>query len=154
MKKYGFILSSVFLAGIILLILVVEIREDYYTLTTEEVHDISVRQELVITSTELKKYQASSLLVHLCGKSENDNFSASDQEISINPSDLLLRKYRKLYAKNQGVLILSSEDIETAAKAWVILNRKGYRVIKILDDKANEKINYSFQPDSTIGPKE
>ncbi len=153
MKPNWYIISSIFLSGILLLILAVEIKGDYYKISTEEVHRISTREELLIHATELKKYAESPLIIHISDSIETDNSSDSDQEIYIMPSDLLKRKNRKLYATSPTLLVLSSEDIEISAKAWVVLSRKGYRNIKILDDTTNEIFNYSFQPDSIAGPK-
>ena len=153
MKQYWYILSGAFLAGIILLILTDKNKEDYYTVTTEDVHRISTSQELLINSNDLKKYYGSSLLIHLAVKPEKDFLATSDKEIYIESSDLLKRKNRKIYANSPGLLVLVSEDIEIAAKAWTIMSRKGYENIRIMDNNTNESFKYSFQPDSIAGPK-
>ena len=149
MKIYSYIASGLILAGILSAFLITEIKGDYYTITTREIYDISVKQEIIINSSDLEDYSGSCLIIRISDKSGEKLTYNSGSEISIEPSELLLRKNRKMYANSPGMLVLASDNMANSAKAWIILSRKGYENVKILDIDADESFKYSFQPDST-----
>lgn len=153
MKKYLYIISGVILAGILVGFLFTEFKGDYYTLTPREVHNISTKQEIIINSADLEKYSGAYLLIHITDKPEEKITNNSDKEIYIKPSELLLRKNRKIYANSPGMLVLASDNMANSVKAWIILSRKGYENLQILDNDSNENFKYTFQPDTTAGLK-
>lgn len=103
----------------------------------------------IITQDQLNQLTTPYLVIDLGGKTRHD--SPVFQHTLIVPFEQLLDKANlKILQDEQGLLILFSEDLATASKAWVIMNQMGYKKLRILTPEANpELFKYKFQPDTT-----
>ncbi|MBN2348536.1 MAG: hypothetical protein JXJ22_06860 [Bacteroidales bacterium] len=153
MKKIGYLLSSVIILLVILFIILHEIKGDYYRLSVEEAYTITQNERILIRYDALDSINPEPLIIYLSENPVENSISAKNyKNLMAKPAELLNLKYRKIY-RHTGNLVLWSDNPGLSAGAWVILNRKGYKNIKILGDPENETFKYSFQPDSLAGLK-
>jgi hypothetical protein len=102
--------------------------------------------EHTISVQELSRLDEEYSIVEL--DAENQRFPNS---IVMSFSQLLQKENKEKLNALEGKVLLYSSDIATSSKAWVILNQLEFDSIFILSDEQNpEKLNYKFQPDTTI----
>jgi hypothetical protein len=107
-------------------------------LTTVYEHTISVQ--------ELSRLEEEYSIVEL--DAVNQRFPNS---IVIPFRQLLQIENKEKLESLDGKVLLYSHNIATSSKAWVILNQLEFDAIFILSEEQNpEKLNYKFQPDTTI----
>lgn len=77
------------------------------------------------------------------------NSSLFQHSINIPFENLLDKKSRKELNKINGKILIYSDDISVASRAWVILHQLDYKDVSIiLFNKNNEVFSYKFQPDT------
>ena len=103
----------------------------------------------LITPDQLKLLSGSFLVIDLRSVAGRDSIQFQHR-MQIPFEKILDRANRNVLNQTKGNLILYSDDIATASKAWVILNQLGYKNLLILTDITNaEELKYKFQPDTT-----
>jgi len=103
----------------------------------------------IITQDQLNQLTTPYLVIDL-GSLTRHNSPLFQHAVQIPFEQLLDKANRKILQDEPGLLILFSEDLATASKAWVILNQMGYKKLRILTPEANpELLKYKFQPDTT-----
>ena len=103
----------------------------------------------LITPDQLKLLSGSYLVIDLRRIAANDSIQFQHRK-QIPFEKILDRDNRDVLDQTKGDLILYSDDVATASKAWVILNQLGYKKVLILTSNANpEELKYKFQPDTT-----
>ena len=144
MKRRYILIGTAFLA-LVLFILFHEIKGNYYQISAEDSHAISFNEDILINSEDLDMLDKETLIIFLSDNKENTAVSGSQiKKINIVPADLLKRSNIRLYKKHSEPIIIESDNIAIAARAWVILSRKGFKNIKIVDDSDNEKFTGNF----------
>ena len=103
----------------------------------------------LITPDQLKLLSGSYLVIDLRRIAANDSIQFQHRK-QIPFEKILDRDNRDVLDQTKGDLILYSDDVATASKAWVILNQLGYKNLLILTSNDNaEELKYKFQPDTT-----
>jgi hypothetical protein len=103
----------------------------------------------IITPGQLNQLTTPYLVIDL-GSPAKQNSPVFQHSVQIPFEKLLDKANRKILQDATGSLILFSEDLATASKAWVILNQMGYKNLKILTPDPNQEVlKYKFQPDTT-----
>jgi len=154
MKKHWYLLSGIIFSALIVLIILVEHKGNYYKVTPEQVQKKVLNDRIVMNSETISNLKESVLLICLSGNVEDSINSLNYvKTLKIKPEDLLKTENRKLYEDHSGIIILHSDDLTLEANAYVLLSRMGYKNVKIWTDKDDDKLNYSFQPDSLAGLK-
>ena len=150
MKKNTYLIAGVIFCILIALILLREFKGNYYRVSAEEAYKISRNGNIFITPTSLDTLKDVSLIIVLSEKSDDiDSLSGNHFKIlNVRPSELLKWKNRRQFKNISGSIILQAENLRLATNAWVILSRRGYKNIKILDGDSNEEFKYTFQPDT------
>lgn len=144
-------LGSVILIITVILILVIA-RTSNKNLFKQEAQfaiDVATKSINSISVANLKKLSPQYVVVDL-NSSLNYNTSQFQNSINIPFKNLLNKGNRKILDGTKGEIVLFSEDVSTAAKAWVILNQLGFKDVLILNlDKNQEVFKYKFQPDTS-----
>jgi len=151
MKKNWYLLSGILFSALIVLIIIVEHKGNYYKATPEEVHKLLLDSSIVINSVTINIQKEPILIICLSENVEDSINSASViKTVLVKPEYLLKPENRKLYKNHSGTIVLQSDNLDLAANAWVLLTRLGYKNIKIWNSKIDDKLNYTFQPDSLV----
>ncbi|MCY1720630.1 hypothetical protein OU798_09770 [Prolixibacteraceae bacterium Z1-6] len=142
-------LGGVIAVLVLLLILIIVRLSDKNQFKQEAKAAIEASEKVgnTITAAELKKLN-DYLVVDL---SSGNNQTASDYPHSkhIPFSTLLEKPNQKLLKGTKGKIVLYSENIADATKAWVILNQLRFKNIYILQTTENSDVfKYKFQPDT------
>jgi hypothetical protein len=102
----------------------------------------------LITPNRLNKLTTPYLVVDLGSRTRNDSITFK-HSVQIPFDRLLDEANRKIMKDEPGALILCSDDLATASRAWIILNQLGYKNLRILTSDINpEALKYKFQPDT------
>lgn len=103
----------------------------------------------LITRDQLKLLSGSYLVIDLRSATSHDTIQFQHR-MQIPFEKILDRANRNVLDQTKGNLILYSDDVAIASKAWVILNQLGYKNLLILTSNDNaEELKYKFQPDTT-----
>lgn len=144
-------LKIVILVIVVLLILVI-FRNSDETIFKEEVKtaiEAVQRNSNSITPDQLEKRTNPYIVIDLRSETRPDS-NQFQHSIQIPFENLLDKANRKVLDETEGDLILFSDDIATASKAWIILNQLGYKNVLILATEENpEDLKHKFQPDTT-----
>ncbi|MFC2137684.1 hypothetical protein ACFLTE_05865 [Bacteroidota bacterium] len=141
MKNRTFILFGAAFIVFILFILLYETLGNYYRIPIEDTHTMSLNKDILINSENLDMLDKATLIIYLSEINENNDVSGNQfKKVNIVPADLLKRKNIRLYKKYSNSIIIVSANIPMATRAWVILSRKGFDNIKILDNNDNERL--------------
>ncbi len=144
-------LKIVFLVIVVLLILVI-IRSSDQNIFKQEVKtaiEAGQSNSNSITPDQLEKRTNPYMVIDL-GSEVSPDSSQFQHSIQIPFENLLDKANRKILDETEGDLILFSDDVATASKAWIILNQLGYKNVIILAPKENpEELKHKFQPDTT-----
>ncbi len=140
-------LGIVFLIIIIILVLVVARTSNKNLFkqnpknATENCNSISINY--------VNKLSNNYLVVNL-GSSDNFDSSQFTNAVNISFENILEKNNQDILKEAEGEILLYSEDISMAAKAYVILNQLGFKKVLILEKEENEEVfKYKFQPDTT-----
>jgi len=104
-----------------------------------------VSNNFSVSISELKTMEKDVLVVDLneSGKSQFDN------SLQIPFEKLLDKSNLKKLKETENKILLVSNDISKAEKAWVILNQLGLKNVFVLSDEVTPEIfKYKFQPDT------
>ena len=102
-----------------------------------------------ITLNQLRKIPSPYLVIEIGSGSRHDSLQFQ-HSVQIPFESLLDKESRETLDHTKGEMILCSDDISTASKAWIILNQLGYKNVLILTSEENpEELKYKFQPDTT-----
>ena len=146
LKSLGFVLLLLII--ILVLVVVRSSNKNLFKQDSKSAIESAQKNSNSISNTQLKKLTTDYLVVVL----ENpDNFNSTQFKNSINiPFENILEKEnRKILRETTAEIILFSEEISTASKAWVILNQLGFNTILILQPEENDDVfKYKFQPDT------
>ena len=103
----------------------------------------------LISWNHLQMFSSPYLIIDLGSGTRPDSLQFQ-QTIQIPFEKLLDKANRNILDEASGDLVLFSDNIATASKAWVILNQLGYKNLLILTSEDNpEELKYKFQPDTT-----
>ncbi len=142
-------LIIIVLAVILVLVIIRTSNKNLFKQDPEFAINVATKSINAVSAADLKKLSAQYILVDL---DNPDNYNSSQFEHSVNiPFEQLLEKTnRKVLDETKGEIVLFSEDVSTASKAWVILNQLDFQDVLILQTSENiEVFNYKFQPDTT-----
>lgn len=145
LKSLGFII--VILATILVLLVVRLSNKNLFKQDVALAIEAGTDEKNLISVVELE--QSSAYLVVQLNSAESTNFAEFKNSIKIPFQNLLEKENQKLLKETKGKIVLLSEDISTASKAWVILNQLGFENVFILKNKENSEVfKYKFQPDT------
>ncbi len=148
-EKQKYLLAGVIFCLFIALIFMREYNGNYYRVSAEEAYQISLNRNIFMTPASLDTLNEGSLMISLSEKSDNDALPEHHLKIMhIVPTELLIWKNRRQFNNLTGSIVLQSKNLRSATNAWVILSRRGYRNIRILDENSNEELKYAFQRDT------
>ena len=146
-KKY-YIFSGTVILVLIVFLSLREYKSNYYKLSIEDTQAILINTDLNISNQELKEAGSAILKLDFVeGRIENEVFTENMNLITVPTSNLLDRKFLRRLNKHEGIVAIVSEDAGLAAHAWMILTRKEFDNIKILDVSENETLRYTFKPE-------
>ena len=149
MKKKYYIFSGSIILILLVFLSLREFNGNYYKMSVKDAYAILIKTDINISAEELKETGSSVLKVHIVlGTSENEAFSEEDDQITVPAANLLDSRFLKRIGNDKGTIVIVSEDVELATHAWIILTRKGFENIKISDFSKDEKLNYTFQPET------
>jgi hypothetical protein len=140
--------NILWILGVLLLLLVlVLVRTFNPNLFKRNVNEaLTTANDVTVWMQELDQLEGEYSIVEL--DNENQRFPNS---MAIPFSQLIQKENKGKLETLDGEILLYSSDIATSSKAWVILNQLEFDSIFILSDEQNpEKLNYKFQPDTTI----
>lgn len=134
---------------LLILVLIRHSNQNVFRERVETAVEITKNQSNLITPDQLLNQTTPYLLIDLGNKPGSGSFQYP-HAIQIPFEKLLDYTNRKVLKEARGKVILFSEDISLASKAWVILNQLGYKNVLILASAENqEALKYKFQPDTT-----
>jgi len=90
------------------------------------------------------------LLVDLRDKEQFSKFTLP-KAINLAPADILKEENQSIFKTDAYTVVLFSNGIEKASKAWILLRRAGYRNIMVLDGGMNTFYTHILNPEK---PKE
>ncbi len=146
-------LKIIILVIVVLLILII-IRISDQNVFKEQVKtavEVTWNNSNLITPNKFRELTTPYLVIEL-GSESNPGSLQFRPSIKIPFEKLLDKESREILDNTKGALILYSDKMATASKAWIILNQLGYKNILILSSEENpEELKYKFQPDTTAG---
>lgn len=147
-KKY-YILSGIIILVLIVFLSLREYKGNYYTLSVEETQAILINTDCNISGDALNVAGSSILKLDFDeGNLGHELFTENMNLITVPTSNLLKRKFLRRLENHEGTIAIVSEDAVLATHAWLILTRKGFDNIKILDVSENETLRYTFKPET------
>jgi hypothetical protein len=144
-------LKIVILVIVVLLILVIFRNSDQnlFKKDAKTAIEAAKNNSHLIMLNQLQKLTDPYLVIDLGSEARQDSLQFQ-HSIQIPFETLLDKANRKILNEANGTLILFSDDVATASKAWMILNQLGYKNLLILTSEENpEELKYKFQPDTT-----
>ena len=136
--------TSWIIAVLSVLLILVLIRTFNQNLFKRQAADaIVAAKNNMLTVNQLQSIPGDHFIVEL--EEENKRFKES---FSVPFSQLLDKQNREKLENIEGDIYLYSNQAETAAKAWVILNQLGFDNVFILTEEEPEVLKYKFQPDT------
>lgn len=100
----------------------------------------------IVDKARVLESPASFSIINLEHNSGETLFSLS-QEISIDPGDILDKDILNTIKGLDGSKVLVSNNIELAARSWVLLSQKGIKDLFIMSDEStSEEFKYKFRP--------
>ncbi|MDD2307365.1 MAG: rhodanese-like domain-containing protein [Prolixibacteraceae bacterium] len=147
LKKLKFVILII----VVILVLVI-IRNSDQNLFKQDIKsaiEATQNNSNLLSPDQLHQLKGSWMVVNI-GTSDLPDSIHVEHSIKIPFENLLDQTNRKILEEVDGKLILYSGDVETASKAWVILNQMGFKNVFILNSGGNpEELKYKFQPDTT-----
>ena len=149
MKKIRYIISAAIFVMLIILIVSKKVKDNYYTLDTKKVYSMTIDSSVIVNKNGLSRFSGDPVVVSLSEPDKPADTALNNFTVRyVKPADLLSRENKNFYKKNNGPILLYSDDESLAAQAWVILTKKGFKNLYVLDMNERENLNYSFQPES------
>ena len=149
MKKIRYIISAAIFVMLIIFIVSKKVKDNYYTLDTEKVYSMTIDSSVIVNKNGLSRFAGDPVIVSLSEPDKPTDTALINFTVRyVKPADLLSRENKNFYKKNNAPILLYSDDESLAAQAWVILTKKGFKNLYVLDMNARENLNYSFQPES------
>jgi hypothetical protein len=147
LKSLGFVILIITI--ILILVIARTSNKNLFKQDAQFAIDVATKSITSVSVDELKKLSPQYVVIDL-NTAESYNSSQFQSSINIPFETLLNKKNRKILDDTKGEIVLFSEDISTASKAWVILNQLNFNDVLILNlDKTQEVFKYKFQPDTT-----
>jgi hypothetical protein len=143
-------LKIVLFVIVVLLILVIVRNTDRHLFKKEVKTAIEVAStnSNLITMNQLQKHTEPYVVIDLGSNVLSDSLHFQ-HSVQIPFEKLLDKPNRTMLKEAKGTLILFSEDIAIASKAFIILNQLGFKDLRILTSEENpEALKYKFQPDT------
>jgi len=135
LRHYWLILSIILLAVILVLIRTYSHNFRYDAVRWAEP---SVRGTNILTKDQVAAMNSDILLITL-GIEDPDIENLQDKILKLNPESIIEKPNLSLIKKNQGPVILFSDDNSVSARVWMVLSETGIRNVYILrDDSKNE----------------
>ncbi len=145
LKSLGFII--VILATILVLIVVRLTNKDLFKKDASAAIEASKDGRNLITGTDL--LQSNEYLVVDLNADETAKTRNIQNTIHIPLENLLDQSNQELFKVTNSKIVLYSDDISDASKAWVILNQLGFENLFIFQQEGNTEVfKYKFQPDT------
>lgn len=142
-KKY-YIISGSILIVLALLAYIHKSNGDYYRISVEEAF-ASLQDG---SAGEMNASDSTVLTIELiAGDSAIMIFDERGHHISLTSDQLLEKKFLQRLRKQEGSIVILSEDAGLAIHSWLILRRMGIRNLKIAEHLKNEKPEYTFEPE-------
>lgn len=140
-------LKIVFLILVVVLVLVIvrSTCKNSFKQDAKNAVEVIVSNNFSVSVSELKTMGKEYLIVDLSepGKSQFDNSFKIPFEKLLDESNL------KKLKEPENKILLVSDDISKAEKAWVILNQLGFKNVFVLSSEENQEVlKYEFQPDT------
>lgn len=149
MKKKYYIFSGIIILILVLFLSFREYKSNYYKLSVEDTQALLINTDLNISKQELNEAGSAILKLDFVeGNQEKEVFFENMNIITIPASNLLDRKFLRRLKTHEGIIAIVSEDAALATHSWLILTRKGFDNIKILDVSENETLRYTFKPET------
>lgn len=149
MKKKYYIFSGIIIIVLVLFLSLREYKSNYYKLSVEDTQAILINTDFNISRDELKEAGSTILKLDFVeGNPEKEVFTENMNLITVPAANLLDRKFLRRLKKQEGIVVIVSEDDALATHAWLILTRKGFDNIKILGVSENETLRYTFKPET------
>ena len=135
LRQYWLILSIIMLAVILVLIRTYchNFRYDAVRWAEPSVHGTNI-----LTKDQIVAMNSDILLITL-GNEDPAIENLQDKTLKLNPESIIEKPNLSLIKKNQGPVILFSDDNSVSARVWMVLSETGIRNVYILrDDSKNE----------------
>ncbi len=138
------------MAPIVVLLVLVMLRSFNQNLFKRSAGDAIVPPKInTISEDELQSVTDDYIIVELdeeAGKYKNS--------ISVPYNRLLEKSNRRQLEQIEGNIYLYAQSVETAARAWVVLNQLGFDNVYILSRESDpEAFKYKFRPDTMVKPE-
>ncbi|NQU51921.1 MAG: rhodanese-like domain-containing protein [Bacteroidetes bacterium] len=147
LKSLGFVILLI--AITLILVIARNSNKNLFKKDAQYAIDVATKSINSISAVELKKLSPQYLIVDL-NTANNYNSSQFQNSINIPFKNVLDKTNRKVLGKAKGEIVLFSNDVSTASKAWVILNQLGFENVFILRSEENPEVfKYKFQPDTS-----
>jgi hypothetical protein len=143
-------LKIVLFVIVVLLILVIVRNTDQHLFKKEvkTAIEVAATNSNMITMNQLQKLSEPYLVIDLGSKVLSDSLHFQ-HSVQIPFEKLLDKPNRTILKEAKGTLILFSDDVSTASKAFIILNQLGFKNLKVLTLEENpEALKYKFQPNT------
>jgi hypothetical protein len=76
------------------------------------------------------------------------------ERVKINADSVIMKDFRKIIERNNGPVVLWSDDTGVSARVWMFLSQTGIKDLYILgEDPLNEGMKEKFRADSLIRPE-
>lgn len=148
-KLYSYKWNLLVLAILLILVLVRNSDPHVFKVVVKEAIASSADSHNLITVAQLTQLSTPLLIVDLGVESEHDSLNRIPS-VKIPFEQLLNPVNRKILNEAKGGIVLTSREVATASRAWVILNQLGYQKVWILTPNGDgEAFKYKFQPDTT-----
>lgn len=145
LKSLGFII--VILATILVLVVVRLTNNDLFKKDASVAIEASKDGRNLITEAELIKLNE--YLVVDLNAEETAKTRNIQKTIHIPLENLLDQANQKMFRATNSKIVLYSDTISDASKAWVILNQLGFKNLFIFQQEGNTEVfKYKFQPDT------
>lgn len=145
MKKKYYLYTTAIIALLLVFVFVNEYRNDYYTLSVEEAHELLEKSEINVSEQQILSESQALLRVNIkLAVDDKGVCTITENKVTISIERLLDRKFIKQLKKHDGMIVLEADNPALAVNAWLMLTRKGVTNIKLLDYKKNEELHYTF----------
>lgn len=146
MKKIWYSLSASVFIILLVLVFIREKRDNYFKMETEQVYSMSMDNSVIVGAGELDKFVQKPVIVSLSEPgSLADSIQMNYPVRFIHPDELLSKENKRFYRQNEGLIVLFSSREGMAAQAWIILTKKGFNPVSVLDVDEGERLHYTFK---------
>ena len=136
LRQYWIVLSIILLAVILVLIRTYGHNFRYDAVRWAEP---SVHSSNIITEDQIAGMNSYVLLITL-GNEAPAIEQLQDKILKLNPESVLEKTNLSLIRKNNGPVILYSEDASVSARVWMVLSEMGLKNIFILRDESKDEL--------------